>query len=151
MSQSDLSSCRVFSKFETMLMPHSDPNTLKTSSWAFRGLRGWRFARLAVCAVGGLRGWQFARLAVCAVGGLRSWRFARLAVCAVGGLRGWRLARLAFCAVGVLRGWRFARWHFARLAFCAVGGWRFAVGVLRLELSSCSFNDWHFLVFRHTK
>ena len=80
-----------------------------------------------------MRGWQFARLA-------------GLAVCAVSGLRGWRFARLAVCAVGVLRGW-----HFARLAFCAVGGWRFAVGVLRLELSSCSFTDWHFLVFRHTK
>ena len=56
----------------------------------FGGLRirrfavcGWRFACLAVCAVGavgGLRGW------VC---GLRGWRFARLAV---GGSRGWRFA-----------------------------------------------------------
>ena len=68
------------------------------------GLRGWRFARLAVCAVGGLRGLRFA------VGFLWwGWRFAvevlRFTVC------GWRFA------VGVLR-----------LAFC---GWRFAVGILR--------------------
>ena len=48
--------------------------------------RGWHFA------VGGLRGWRFARLAVCVVGRLRGWPFARLAVCAVGGLRGWRFA-----------------------------------------------------------
>ena len=66
--------------------------TVGVSRLAFRGLRGRRFSRLAVCAVGGLRGWRFARLAVCAVGGLRCWQFARLAVCAVGG---WRV-----CAVG---------------------------------------------------
>ena len=45
--------------------------TVGVSRFAFRGLRGWRFARLAVCAVGGLRGWQFARLAICVGGGLR--------------------------------------------------------------------------------
>ena len=55
-----------------------------------------------------------------------------LAVCAVGVLRGWRFARLAF-----LRGWRFAR-----LAVSCGG--RFKVGVLWLELSRCSFSDWHF-------
>ena len=100
-------------------------------------LAGWRFARLAVCAVGGLRGWRFARLAVCAVGGLRGWRFAQLAVCAVGGLRSWRFARLAVCAVGGLRGWRFAQ-----LAVCAVGclrGWRFALCSLRLTIGSLRF------------
>ena len=78
---------------------------------AVSGLGGWRFARLAVCAVG---------LAVCAVG---------LAVCAVGGLRGWRLARLAVCGVGGWRGWRFAKLGW-RLAWLAVG----AVGVLWLGL-----------------
>ena len=87
------------------------------------------------------------------VGGLRGWRCARLAFCAggaVGSLRGWRFARL------VVGGWRFTYfdwrgWRFARLAFCVVGGWRlvvcgrrFKVGVLWLELSSCSFSDWHF-------
>ena len=83
-------------------------------------LCGGRFARLAVYAVGGLRGWRFARLAVCAVGGLRGgWRFGQLAVCAVGGLRGWRFARLAVCAIGDLRDWRFTRW-----AVCVVGGLR---------------------------
>ena len=46
---------------------------------AVGGLRGW--------PVGGLRGCRFARLAVCAVGSLRDWRFARLAVCVIGGLR----------------------------------------------------------------
>ena len=80
---------------------------------------------LKVCAVGGLRGWRFARLAVCAVGGCR------FAVCAVGGLRGWRFARLAVCV------WRFAFGGLAvngfRLAVdglrLAVGGcWRFAFG-----------------------
>ena len=43
------------------------------------------------------------------------------------------VSQLAVCAVGVLRGWRFAR-----LAVC---GERFKVGVLRLELSSCSFSE----------
>ena len=98
----------------------------------------WRLARLVVGAVGGLRGWRFARWAVC------GWRFGRLAVCAVGvcavgvcaagGLRGGRFTRLAVYAVGGLRGWRFAR-----LAVCAVGGlrlvvcvWWFAFGGLRL-------------------
>ena len=123
------------------------------------GLRGWRFARLAICAVGGLRGWRFARLAVCAVGGLRGWRFARLAVCTVDGWRGWRYARWADCAVGGLRGWRFARfavgglrlavcvWRFAfgglRLAVCvwrfAFGGLRLAFGRLRLAVSGLQF------------
>ena len=48
--------------------------TVGVSRLAFRGLRGLRFARLAVCAVCGLRGWRFSRLAFCAVGGLR-WAF----------------------------------------------------------------------------
>ena len=67
------------------------------------GLRGWRFARLAVCAVGDLR------LAICVVGGLQP------SICAVGVLRGWRFARLA---VG---GWRFTvgvlRWGFVVRTF----------------------------------
>ena len=97
---------------------------------------GWRYARLAVCAVGGLRGWRFARLAVCAVG-----------VCAVGGLRGWRL-RLAVCAVGGFCGWWLSvcGWCFVvgvlRLAFFVdIFGGRFAMGVLRIVFSSCSFSD----------
>ena len=119
---------------------------------AVRGLGGWRFGRLAVgrlavCAVGGLRGWRFTRLAVCAVGGLCG--KVQLAVCAAGGLRGWRFAQFARLAVGTAAcGWRFGRlavwavgglggWRFGRLAvwaigglggwrFCGLGGWRFA-------------------------
>ena len=95
--------------------------------------RGWRFAvgvsrfaRLAVCAVGafavgGLRGWRFARLAVCAVGGLRGWQFARLAFCAVGD---WRLA------VGGLR-WAFYGGGFVdrtfQLLLCSFSDWHFCV------------------------
>ena len=134
---------------------------------AVSGLRGGRFARWAVRAVGGLRGWpvavcavgrwRFARLAVCAVGGLRGWRFARLAVCAIGGLRGWRFARLAVRAVCVWRlavcVWRFAFcvWRFAfdlwRFAFgglrFSVCGWRLAVCGLRLTLL---FYSWSFAI-----
>ena len=60
----------------------------------------------APLAVGGLRGWRFARLAVGAVGGLRGCQFARLAV---------GVLRLAFCGerfvVSVL--W----WVFSSLSF----------------------------------
>ena len=119
---------------------------------------------MAVCAVGGLRSWRFARLAICAVG------VCAVGVCAVGGLRDLRLAvsglrlafafsglRLAFCvwrfAFGGLRlvvcGWRFAFgglclavcfWWFAfsglRFAVC---GWWFAVGGLRLTIGGLRF------------
>ena len=50
-------------------------------------MSGWRFAGLY--GVGGLRGWlvggwRFARLAIWAVGGLGGWRVAGLAGCGVG-------------------------------------------------------------------
>ena len=57
-------------------MPHLNVHPHIGTSWRLM-VAGWRFA------VEGLRGWRFARLAVCAVGGLRGWRFARLAVCVV--------------------------------------------------------------------
>ena len=93
------------------------------------GLRGWRFARFAVCVVGDWCGWRFARLAVCV------WRFA------FGGLAvdGFRLAvdglRLAVggCWRFAFGGWRFGGLAFGclRLAVCI---WRFAFGGLRLAV-----------------
>ena len=60
----------------------------------------------SVCAVSGLRGGRFARWAVRAVGGLRGWP---VAVCAVGGLCGWRFARFAFGGLRLtIGGLRFA-------------------------------------------
>ena len=77
----------------------------------------WRFAQLVVRAVGGLRGWRFARRAVC------GWRFGRLAVW---GLVVWGLAvwGLAVWAVGGLGVWAFRR--LATWAGSGLGGWRFA-------------------------
>ena len=109
--------------------------------FAVDGLRGWRFARFAVCVVGDWCGWRFARLAVCvcrfafgglAVDGLRlavggCWRFA---------FGGWRFGGLAFgCLRLAVCVWRFA-FGGLRLAVCV---WRFAFGGLHLDVDDFRF------------